>query len=384
MIEPITAQTPEVWAFCNYTPGMGGYRAFMGVAEQFSARTGLQLRPMEYKIIAADFRSAVAAIVQHMPERLKEEPREGSRLWWRRDKALRQVATELVFRKHGYPTGILMPFDHKFIGMPTQNPDSTAFQDRVRLTAPRNTFLADHLAITHWDSYLPDEYRGLAPHSLTRAELASEAERFYPTLKADGKPVIAIILANGFMGRHEEPAIKKIIAENPNARFVLSSSPRTIPGVLYEEAEVFMRWLNPEQRDSFISFDFGKDPQQNNPYKALITLADHMIIIGQSESMISERLFAGRTVHYNYGHSEAVIIGTFRDLATTGKIKHFPVDRPFTSEIFEPIDTTRMITDTLIENFTSHQQPLSEEIEPNPAVDRLAAIMRRSVEGVVF
>lgn len=345
---PQLPDTPAIWAVCNYPAGSGGANAFNGTAKLFAARTGLELHSIDAIKLIADFKQSVEAVLGHLPIELRPEP-EASNLQTRTllQRAMQAVASEVFFRTKaetiGHPQALLMSFDHRFIAT-----HRTSQHGEIHLQIPERMFLADQLDIMHWCRYLPPQYDNLAPHHLSVEELAEEAARFRQALKGDGKPLIAIVLGQDYISKDAMAGLSAIANQFPDARFVVSTSPRTYLDILPDLRE-FRSFLNEEQQKQFVFYDFHAGDKTANPYKALLTLADHMIIIGQSESMVSERLFAGRTVHYGYGYGPSVTKRLYGEaLTSSGKVKFFPHDGALSSEQFTPIDSTRMVVDNLI------------------------------------
>lgn len=354
---------PALWAVCNYPAGGGGANAFHGVSRHFAMKTALELRPFDTSILK-DFKTAVQTVTDNMPSRLRLEPGSGSlrQKWGRRDRAVKQAASELFFESHGgEPAAILTSFLPGFTReqLFLNNPDTVAMSPEA--------FVASQLDIMAWNAYLPDGFEGLAPHSQSEDVLTKEAEKFHSRLKGDGKVLTAIILAD--LSSYEiEEKFSELITASPDTRFLLSSSPRYTREKFVDFCDKFRALLNPEQRKNLITYNFHTDGKDANPYKAALTLADHMIIAGGSESMVSDRLFAGRTAHYCYGYKADVLKGCFgRKLLENGAVKYFPLEIPLITEHFPSIDSTAMIGDQLVKNYEEHRT-LIREINPDPAL----------------
>lgn len=297
---PSMPKTPAVWAVCNYPAHSGGASAFNGVARLFAARTGLELHSIDALKIIADFQMSVEAVLAHLPHELRPEPATGHpHMRSLLQRAMQAVASEVFIKAQentmGVPQAMLMSFDHRFI-----TTYRTSSSGEIHLQIPKRVFTADQLDIMHWCRYLPKEFDNLAPHNLTTEILAAEADRFRQALKGDGRPLIAIVIGDDGVSNGQMAALGTIAAQMPDARFVISSSPRSSEYVFAKACEQLKALLNQDQQRHLLTYSFHDDHKNANPYKALLTLADHMIIIGQSESMVSERLFAGRTVYYAY------------------------------------------------------------------------------------
>ena len=289
------------------------------------------------------------------------------------DLAIDQTAGDLFYQSHGLPAAILGSAETLFTY------DRHQFELGSRIALPPRVFLAKRLNITGWKKLLPTDYQRLAPHSLTPADLAREVARFAERLKTTDGPLIAIVIADkvNHMGRQE--ALFGLIEAEPKARFVLSSAPRSETDDFSQFCRDFRSRLNPAQQDRLATFDFHADAAGLNPYKALLMLADHFIIVGESQSMLSERLLAGRGV-YHCGLSRPAFLPRLAGeaLVASGKVKYFPATGPLQTERFEPIDTTSLVADRLAKDFTGWQVGYHEDKPDNP-LDFVKAQLQRAL-----
>lgn len=370
---PHTVVKPKLWAVCNYPAGSGGYHAFNGVARLFAASTGLELHSIEASKIIEDFRDTVETVLAHLPAELRPEPAKGHpQMRSRSQRAFQEVVSEVFYKKHGAPHAILMSSSPDFIGTRDSSPSGD-----VRLKIPKEIFVAPHLDVTAWRNYLPDAHDSLAPHSLTVEGLASEAARFREALKGDRKPLIAIVLSINHVSTERMKALGEIAAQKPDARFIISSSPRGIKNMFPDICDGFKALLNAEQQKHLIVYDFHNGDKNANPYQALLTLADHFIIIGHSESMVAERLFAGRTAYYGYGYDEGITERIYgAELTQSGKVKYFPNTGALMSEQFPSIDATSMIADSLVGYYKAHD---AQPREPIAVLEAIKDKMRRAL-----
>ncbi len=331
---------PEVWAVCDYSEGAGGYNAFMGVARHFAKESDLNLRTFDCdQGVYQEFRECIEEVVGNHYSSGQLRSFEAN-----------HSAVENFFLKNGgIPQAILTSFG---VCLPHGTYD---FNGETKITSPQQIFLAESLRLSTWKHYLPSEHIGLVPHSLTEEILTKEARHFYEILKSDGRPMVAIVMANNYRVKGSVLfKLNELVQQFPNARFVVLSSPRCTGADFQEFSNYFSRKLNPEQRANLITYTYGKDSVGKNPYKACLTLADHFILLGESFSMVSEILFAGRTVYYD-GCSPINDIKTIYTPALLGneKIKLFPNDAPLTTETFPPIDATRPIAERLLADYRS-------------------------------
>ncbi len=331
---------PEVWAVCDYSEGAGGYNAFMGVARRFADGAGLALRAVDFdKIVSKGFRTCVDEIVARGNDQSPS---------YRRNVVVRKAASDIFFRKNGgVPKAILTSFNSHFTRDKGQSEYNTT------IPCSNAVYLANSLQVCGWDKFLPEHLHGLVPHNLTPELLASEAQRSYAKLKGDNRALIAIVLAQYILDEDLKQNFARIVRDHPEARFVISSSPRCSAHGFADFCRFFEPLLSPVQRDQLIIYHHKKDPVEQNPYKACLTFADHMMIVGSSLSMVSERLFAGRSVQYdnqNVANLKGIFAPTFYE---TNKIKFLPCSDSVTTETFPSIDATRPIAEKLVADYRS-------------------------------
>ncbi|MFY8106681.1 MAG: mitochondrial fission ELM1 family protein [Elstera sp.] len=138
-----------------------------------------------------------------------------------------------------------------------------------------------------------------APHRISPARLAEAASEPPPALKdmraaatAAGKPFVAVLLGGNSARYNFDNATAHRLATDlaklaaTGVRFALTASRRTPP----EAVEILQSALAPYPH-------FFWDGSGANPYLALLALADHLLVTGDSVSMLSEAASTGRPVH---------------------------------------------------------------------------------------
>lgn len=176
---------------------------------------------------------------------------------------------------------------------------------RTRVVALQNP----RLPLTAFDLVIAPVHDGLAgpnllaldgaPHRVSAARLADAAARPPPALaalKADagaaGKPFVAVLLGgNSARYRFDTATADRLATDlarlaDSGARLALTPSRRTPPGVV----DRLQTALAP-----FPHFFWNGSGE--NPYLALLALADHLLVTGDSVSMLSEAASTGKPVY---------------------------------------------------------------------------------------
>ncbi len=138
-----------------------------------------------------------------------------------------------------------------------------------------------------------------APHRISRARLAEAASQPPPALAAlrasavaAGKPFVAVLLGGNSARYSFDSATARRLATDlaklaeTGVRFAVTPSRRTPPEVV----ERLRAGLAPYPH-------FFWDGEGDNPYLALLALADHLLVTGDSVSMLSEAASTGHPVH---------------------------------------------------------------------------------------
>jgi uncharacterized protein len=138
-----------------------------------------------------------------------------------------------------------------------------------------------------------------APHRISRARLVAAASQPPPalaSLRADaaaaGKPLVAVLLGGNSARYSFDSATARRLATNlaklaeTGVRFAVTPSRRTPP----EAVERLRAGLAPYPH-------FFWDGDGDNPYLALLALADHLLVTADSVSMLSEAASTGHPVH---------------------------------------------------------------------------------------
>ena len=193
----------------------------------------------------------------------------------------------------------------------------------------------------------------LVSHNLTKEILATEGKLFdekHPDIK---KPIFAVMLVDPGFG-HDSfcESILDLAAHYPAATIYLCGSRRTPPDrqkELIANLDKALKHRKLGKRIQILSHTFAPDAPYN-PYKGLIARAKHFIVWGNSQSMVSEALFSGRTV-YSYGG------GNYTNLRKDNLVvpfKEAAENSPPISKKFKPVNITEKLADVLIKEADDH------------------------------
>ena len=213
----------------------------------------------------------------------------------------------------------------------------------------------------HVVSMLHDEVHGenvlqtkTALHKLTKADLQAAKQHWQPVLTNDpSQPVLGVILGGknksyGFTPQRCAALINlmqtAIAMHAP--RILITPSHRTEPFVINELKAAF------KDHPSVWIWDETGD----NPYKAILSLSDHILVTADSVSMISESLFTGAPVHIfelsGTSRRHRIFLNHLQHDQLTHRIDDkidFSVNR-----LLEPVDETARIAQIIRQNYLDH------------------------------
>jgi hypothetical protein len=205
----------------------------------------------------------------------------------------------------------------------------------------------------------------LVPHHLTKEILADARTRFQEVFPDVKGPLVAVMMGGRF--RSEEELAEKLvkIARNyPEITFFLCPSRRTgmSAPVLAEALERKIRRLQEgngvfaDQQTPYngkitiLDAEYGAAIAANgfNPYLGLLGRADHIVVAGESYSLVSEALFTGKNIYlFKEGHA-------YKGLHNKGyvqKVAALDENQPFPTRPMEPLDLTRDVAASIVEEY---------------------------------
>jgi mitochondrial fission protein ELM1 len=177
-----------------------------------------------------------------------------------------------------------------------------------------------------------------ALHRVTAARLAAEAERWRPALAHLPRPLVAVLIGgdNGVYRMTSAVADGLVaglarVVELQGAGLAVTASRRTAP----EIAERIRRALAPLPS---VMWDNAGD----NPYFGYLGLADHVVVTGDSVSMVSEACATGKPVHVVDLEGGSAKFAAFHEgLRQDGLTR--PFRAPLASWTYAPLDDTNEV-----------------------------------------
>jgi hypothetical protein len=192
----------------------------------------------------------------------------------------------------------------------------------------------------------------LVPHDLTPDILAAAGVEFlekYPGIK---RPLYGVMLSS-FYNKDAQTAMQslaKVLKFEEGATVFFCPSRRTYDPdyqTLVQKLNEEITFLNIERRIKIISPSFSDMRAGYNPYRGLISQADHMLVIGDSYSIISESICTGRPVYMvdaSNDYQKLINAGYVRNFATEGQNK-------LSVTILPPASITTEVAGKLIDEF---------------------------------
>jgi mitochondrial fission protein ELM1 len=185
----------------------------------------------------------------------------------------------------------------------------------------------------------------LVAHHLTPALLAEEGVKLaqaYPDIKS---PLIAVLMADSEYGGLAENLIPRLKNE-PEATIFVCTGRRTYGTTLNAMMDTLKKEIKQAGRSkdiNLLQYDFRENRNTGafNPYIGLIDRADHIVICGDSHSIISESLSKQQAVYVNRNYSfmvscqalvERGLVNIFTDSTKNDPLVKTPVDVPNPTE----------------------------------------------------
>jgi hypothetical protein len=177
-----------------------------------------------------------------------------------------------------------------------------------------------------------------ALHRVTPARLAADAARFAPALAHLPRPLVAVLIGgdNGVYRMTEAVADGLIaglrhVVETQGAGLAITASRRTAPAIVARIREALaglpaVMW----------------DNTGDNPYFGYLGLADHVVVTGDSVSMVSEACATGKPVHVIDLEGGSAKFESFHaGLRADGLTRPFAA--PLAQWTYAPLDDTALV-----------------------------------------
>lgn len=211
----------------------------------------------------------------------------------------------------------------------------------------------------------------LVAHHITPALLDDEGAKFrtrYPNIQ---HPLTAVMVASDFhLAGFADPLVD-LCKDAPKATIFICTSPRTTHDDFKRVKQAIMARLYAVRRANDIiveSFHLNKERYYKgyyNPYPGLLREADHIAVCGQSQSMVSEALMSGKSVHIHHQ------LNDYSDLQDKGLVHEFNRAAGYAqheTRSISPINLTGQIADGVIEDYRRHleQKNMHGQQQPKP------------------
>lgn len=207
----------------------------------------------------------------------------------------------------------------------------------------------------------------LVSHHLTQ-EILDEAglafDEHYGPLK---KPLIGVLIANQDHYSHEDFARKlaAVSKHYPEATIFLCGGRRNPPQFQKATEKILKNKITEQGRSDqvdIISWEFDAEKLKKgagfNPYQGVIARADHFIVVGNSQSLMSEPLVTGKTVYQWEGYLAA-------NLSTKGYVRSFnkhDAKIALDTKIQEPLNLTASLAKKLIQKYKEKQGAIAKSL----------------------
>ncbi|MDI1227292.1 MAG: ELM1/GtrOC1 family putative glycosyltransferase [bacterium] len=196
----------------------------------------------------------------------------------------------------------------------------------------------------------------LVSHHLTPELLAEQGKQFRDNYKEINTPLVAVMMVNiKDIESFAQKMISKCAAYEDGATVFICTSRRTDQDN-YTKLKTRLEQLAAEKglgdRLKISGYNFHEHVGEKsfNPYVGLIEAADHVVVAGESMSMVSEPLAAGKPVYlYEPGHG-------YSSLKKKGLAINFnktAANTRFDEARIKPVNITEDIADRLIDKFNN-------------------------------
>lgn len=192
--------------------------------------------------------------------------------------------------------------------------------------------------------------RTLVAHHLTPEIMNEEGALFdaqHPQIKT---PIISVMLVDPHDNEMEidrfAKKITRLMEHYPEATIYLCASRRTEEknyDTLFSAIEARIKKEGLEDHMDLRGYKFSRDGTYN-PYKGLIARSKHIVVWGDSQSMVSEALYGGKTVYLHRG----INADYFKQKEYAMNFNALSSDEAPVYQEFEPVNLTDKIADVLL------------------------------------
>ena len=196
----------------------------------------------------------------------------------------------------------------------------------------------------------------LVTHHLTPELFKSEGEKFTAAYPGLPRPLIAVMMAD--MTTHGLSAtLAPMITEFSEAAIFVCSGRRTSAYGLNQMLSSLNHDLADNkltERVTVLGYDFQEGLKNNayNPYIGLLAQSDHIIVCGDSQSIVSEAVATGKSVHLHGVHD------SYKRLEKRGLVKQFNqcAGLPLETHAITPVNPTEKAAESIANSYRHHKQ----------------------------
>ena len=219
------------------------------------------------------------------------------------------------------------------------------------------TSISPRLIVSDINERLSDSLLGensLVSHHLTPELLEEQGKQFRDNYKEIKTPLVAVMMVNLHdIESFAQKMVSKGAAYEEGVTVFICTSPRTHQNNYANlktrlEDPAAEKGLSGKLHISGYNFHEHVGQKTFNPYVGLIQEADHVVVAGESMSMVSEPLASGKPVYLyepGHGYSSLKKKGLAIDFNTTA------ADTRFNEHRIKAVNITEDITDRLIDKF---------------------------------
>ncbi len=226
--------------------------------------------------------------------------------------------------------------------------------------------------ISEINEKLTEKYAANSPlvaHHITADLLNAEGLKFREKHPHIQHPILAVMVASDYNINGFTDSLMKICENDNKATIFICTSPRTSHDDFKRMKQAIMAKLYATRRAYDIvveSFHLNREcyfKGYYNPYLGLLREADHIVVCGQSQSMVSEALMTGKSVHVHHQ------LNDYSDLVNKGLVHEFnraSGKGNLVTQSVTPINLTEQIADGVIEDYRQHLEQSRRQAAPPP------------------
>lgn len=224
------------------------------------------------------------------------------------------------------------------------------------VTGATPTFLIDTIMTTMATNlFQGGKMAEIVPHHVTPGVLHQAGQKFLARHPALKHPLTAIFV-NTTAPTEESIQMLADACRATEGTFYFCPSPRRTDPYYYEMLTDGFAAACKGQNKEIVAADMRDVQLFYNPYLGLLDQADHVIVLGESRSVVSEALVDGRPVHVDWkpGTAEYFEERHYAALENDGYVKCIygqEAGKPLDSAKLPPLNSTEAIADHIVREF---------------------------------